>query len=224
VTNAGKTGCVVGLSGGIDSAVIVSLCKLAFPNTTYGIYMPMRNNVNGDSHKRAVELSNLKKIKSILRSIPVLEGGYSDKAKGNYHARRRMSELYLFAEENDSLVIGTDNACENYIGFFTKHGDGGVDINPLGKFLKSEVFELGVQLKVPASIIKATPSAELWNGQTDEDEMGFTYEQLESYIKCLNGKGLKHCGLSSEIMNKIKLMHELTQHKRELPAECPKNC
>ena len=201
VEESGRTGCMVGVSGGIDSAVIVSLCKRAFPDTTFGLSMPMLTNTDGASRKRAIELCEqldvplaLKQI-SPLKSIPnesKLTKSQIDVAKGNYYARQRMANLYLGAECNDALVIGTDNAVENYIGYFTKFGDGGVDMNPIAKYVKSEVKELGRLLGVTDAILNATPSAELFEDQTDEGELGMSYDDIEWAMTIIKNWGNLH--------------------------------
>lgn len=243
VRGAGKTGCIVGVSGGIDSAVVVSLCKLAFPKTTYGILMPA-NYENIKSTDRARELCVNKKIPYLYHSfrtkwITDYSDGYdysgnkikrqtTSKSTGNISARMRMIILYHYAEINDCLVIGTDNLSENFMGYFSKGGDGMVDINPIGKYFKREVYELGKALKVPTSIMKAKPSAELWDGQTDEDEMGFTYDQIEKVIETFKWNPhdnlipeivLRDYNISKNISEKILFMHKNTEHKRIIPKE-----
>ena len=235
VTGAGKDACVVGVSGGIDSAVIASLCKIAFPDTTYGISMPI--SANSESTWRAFELCEKINIQihTHLVTVEPLTFGLAnrnygrkardcvyinDKVKGNYLARQRMATLYAYAEMLNGLVIGTDNLSENYIGYFTKYGDGGVDINPIGKYFKSEVYELAKYLNVPDSIINAVPSAELWEGQTDEGELGFSYDDLEKFIKVYvyeDHKILEE--IPEEIQYKIWDMAFKSSHKRNTSKE-----
>ena len=224
VAGAGKTGCVVGISGGVDSAVVAYLCLKAFPETTYFIQMPEETQIMRDSTIRSTNLIKGEDQDRMFMS-PVRFDKYIDatllekyndvivtkKAIGNYLARQRMATLYLYAETLGCLVVGTDNKSENYLGFFTKYGDGGVDINPIGKYLKSEVYELAKYLGVPQEIIEAVPSAELWDGQTDEEELGFTYAQFEDYA---NGKEVP-----DDVLVKIGLQHIFTSHKRTMPKE-----
>lgn len=224
VEGAGKTGCVVGLSGGIDSAVIASLCKIAFPDTTFCVNMPTAKNMN--STFRAADFAHDLSCNYFVDALNYEQMKLcevTDLAIGNFNARMRMAKLYYWAECYNSLVIGTDNKCENYIGYFTKYGDGGVDINPIGQYMKSEVFELGKILGVSDAILNATPSAELMNGQTDEGELGFTYDQLEWAIKILETDPLKILEVGDsdkvEILTKVHDMHLKTEHKRIISKE-----
>ncbi len=120
-----------------------------------------------------------------------------------------MTVLYYYAAVKGYRVMGTGNKSEIYIGYFTKHGDGAADLEPLGDLTKSEVKELGAYLGVPRIIIEKKPTAGLWEGQTDEGEMGFSYEQLDRYLK---GQPLEE-----EIREKIVSLHDQSEHKRLLP-------
>ena len=228
VINVGKTGCVVGVSGGVDSAVTVLLCKIAFPNSTYGISMPgnvkytyQEDEKTSDSTQRALTLCCDHKIPLFRENVHFDIDGSSlnpvnKYTKGNYLARKRMAILYYYAECLNSFVVGTDNKCESFIGYFTKYGDGGVDINPLGEYLKSEVYELGKELGVTKAIMTCSPSAELYENQTDEEELGFSYKHLENFIT--NPEAYK--GFPEEVAVRIREMHAITEHKRNLPPVC----
>jgi NAD+ synthase len=226
VKNANKDGCIVGVSGGVDSAVIVSLCKLAFPQSTYGLSMPCSLKINSDSTKRALELCNNLKVELFKEDISprlTIKDNSTSLSLGNYYARQRMANLYFYAENLHLLVIGTDNKSENYIGYFTKYGDGGVDINPIGQYYKSEVYELAKYLGVPKSILEAAPSAELWDGQTDETEIGMTYDELESCIKWLslnlNSRHVTKPDMTHDKINLVNRLHKVSEHKRIIPKE-----
>nr|WP_318028975.1 NAD(+) synthase [Mycoplasmopsis bovis] len=130
-------------------------------------------------------------------------------AISNIKPRLRMTALYAYAQQNNYLVMGTDNQDEYFIGYFTKHGDGGVDLLPISKLLKSEVREIAKYLNVPESIINKKPSAGLWEGQSDEDELGFTYNELDKYL--LNDKD----GIRENSIVKIERMHKTSAHKRD---------
>jgi NAD+ synthase len=130
-------------------------------------------------------------------------------ARANLKARLRMVTLYYIANQLNYLVAGSGNRSELTIGYFTKHGDSGVDILPLGNLVKGEVVELARYLKVPPQIIDKPPSAGLWEDQTDEAEMGFSYEILDRYI--LTGEA------PEEIKRKIEAMRAAADHKRKIP-------
>ncbi len=130
-------------------------------------------------------------------------------ALGNIKPRLRMLVLYFYANLRNYLVVGTGNRSELAVGYFTKYGDGGVDILPLGNLVKRQVRELASFLGVPEEIIKKPPSAGLWEGQTDEGELGITYELLDAYL--LSG------GVPPEVKEKIEAMKKRSEHKRRMP-------
>jgi NAD+ synthase len=135
-------------------------------------------------------------------------------AAANIKPRLRMTALYFFAAINSYLVAGTSNKSELYVGYFTKHGDGGVDFEPIGHLVKSEVRDIARYLEVPAAIIERPPTAGLWEGQTDEDEMGITYEELDHYI--LTGAG------PEQVMTHADQLMKKSEHKRCLPPIPPR--
>jgi len=216
VINANAKGLVFGLSGGIDSAVIAALSKKAFSEDSLGLIMPIHSDPRDEEHALLVANAlNLKTIKvdlggtydSFLKST---NSEYENKlANANIKPRLRMTALYYFAQNNGYLVAGSSNRAELEVGYFTKHGDSGSDLLPLGNFVKSEVRELAKALEIPDIIINKPPSAGLWTNQTDEEEMGFGYDLLDKYIK--TGEG------PEEITNKIKRMNSISNHKREYP-------
>jgi NAD+ synthase len=197
VRSAGCKGVVLGLSGGIDSSVLAVLCIKVLPQNTLGIIMPCHS-VEEDR----VHAETLAKKFSIPTKTAVLDGTYDTLlkilpdfqpdpsltrlAQANLKARLRMVTLYHTANQLKYLVAGSGNRSEMTVGYFTKHGDSGVDILPLGNLVKKQVRELARYLKIPQEIIDKPPSAGLWAGQTDEGEMGFSYEALDNYI--LTGK------------------------------------
>ena len=214
VKDCGMEGCVVGLSGGIDSAVTSVLCKKAFPDNTLGVIMPCYSGQeDGKDARKIADKFNIEYISKDLTPVLdeflyVLEGKKDYEANmeiANMKPRLRMVTLYYYAAKNNYLVIGTDNWSELKVGYFTKHGDGGVDIAPLGRLVKTEVRELAGHLGIPEKIINKPPSAGLWEGQTDEAEMGISYEVLDDYI--LTGKA------SQEKQEKIEDMSRTNSHK-----------
>ncbi|SET67564.1 NAD+ synthetase [Salinibacillus kushneri] len=230
VKESGVNGLLVGISGGIDSAVVAHLIKRAFPNDSLGVIMPCKSNPDDKKFaEMVVESSGIKSIKvDLTESHEVLYSTIQNQLKeqnelneskarladANLRARLRMSTLYTMATNYGYLVTGTDNAAEWYTGYFTKFGDGGVDLVPLLHFTKGEVRELAKELGVPDEIINKAPSAGLWEGQTDEHEMGTTYDNIDKYIR---GESVPE-----EDKNIIENMHERTAHKRELPKSPPK--
>lgn len=218
-------GILVGLSGGIDSSVVACLIKKAFPENSIGVVLPCKSNPKDRADGIAVaeacgldyievELTDAHKI-ILDRTLAALHEKQSNKqlTDANLRARLRMSTLYTVSSELGYLVAGTDNAAELFTGYFTKYGDGGVDILPIARLSKREVFEWAKHLGVPQSVIDRKPSAGLWEGQTDEDEMGVTYDAIDDYLE---GKPV-----SDEDKAVIERMNKVTEHKRVMPPMPP---
>jgi NAD+ synthase len=220
VQAAGCKGTVLGMSGGIDSSVVAALCVKVFPKNTMGLIMPCHSVDTDRIHAGAVA----KKF-SIPTKTVILDGVYDTLlkvlpdfkpdpslmrlAQANLKARLRMITLYYTANQLKCLVIGSGNRSELTVGYFTKHGDSGVDILPIGNLVKKQVRELARYLNIPQEIIDKPPSAGLWAGQTDEGEMGFTYEALDNYI--LTGKA------PDELKKLIEGMRASSAHKCATP-------
>ncbi|MGL4343548.1 MAG: NAD(+) synthase [Metamycoplasmataceae bacterium] len=212
VKKTGAKGVVIGISGGIDSALVASIAKKAFPNNSLGILMPINKSRKFDVD-HGIELCQ--KI-NLDYQIINLENEYIDfKNKiniqkiltgANLQARLRMITLYAIAQEKDYLVLGTDNKAEYDLGYFTKYGDGACDLLPIVHLFKSQVFELAKILDLPQNIIQKIPSGGLWENQEDEKELGFTYNDYEKFCK----NELKN----TNIKNKILLQIAKTEHKR----------
>ncbi len=230
VESANMSGLLVGVSGGIDSAVVAGLIKKAFPDHSLGVIMPCSSNpkdredamlvVNGFNLEH-IELTLtephallLQSINEKLKAKNAFREEVSKLNDGNLRARLRMSTLYAVAGHYRYLVVGTDNAAEVYTGYFTKYGDGGVDLLPITHLKKSEVYEWGRYLGVPQEVLDRAPSAGLWENQTDENEMGTTYAMIDAL---LDGK---------EIPEKdrqiIERLHRISEHKRTMPPAPPK--
>lgn len=174
VKDANAKGLVFGLSGGIDSAVISGIAKLAFPETSLGIIMPCHSDPEDEQHGLIVaEALNLKTVKVDLAEtydiyLKSTELHSKNKmAKANIKPRLRMTTLYYYAQDYNYLVVGSSNKSEFVVGYFTKHGDSGVDLLPLANFVKSEIRELANALNIPRIVIDKPPSAGLWENQTD---------------------------------------------------------
>jgi NAD+ synthase len=187
VKKANAKGIIFGLSGGLDSSVLAVLSKGAVDKNILGLIIPCYSgsqeikdarDVAGkfDIETKTVDISSI--YDKVLDVLPEADRV----AKGNLKARLRMVTLYYFANSMGYLVAGSGNKSELLVGYFTKYGDGGVDIMPLAGLLKTEVRELAYQLNIPENIIKKVPTAGLWEGQTDEDEMGVSYDELDKII------------------------------------------
>lgn len=216
VHEAKAKGVVFGLSGGIDSAVVAGLAKKAFPDNSLGVIMPCHSNPIDEEHGRLVaDAIGLKVEKvdltetydTLLKSIPFEAG--NKMALANIKPRLRMTTLYYYAQNLGYLVLGPSNKSEFTVGYFTKHGDSGVDLLPIASFTKTQVRDLARELKIPNIIIEKPPTAGLWENQTDEKEMGFGYDVLDKYIETKTGP--------EDIVEKIEHMNRISEHKRNMP-------
>lgn len=224
VKEGGCQGVVLGLSGGLDSAVVAALCKRAFPENSLGLIMPCHSDPQDASDAELVARRLALPTKTVvldrvydaliqaLRGSPYVPGERS-LALANIKPRLRMTVLYYWANELNYLVVGTGNKSEVTIGYFTKYGDGGVDILPLAGLVKAQVRELARHLDIPEAIINKPPSAGLWQGQTDEDEMGLTYAVLDNYL--LTGEA------PPQAAKRIEELRARSRHKRQPPAIPP---
>jgi len=220
VSSSGCRGVVVGMSGGLDSSVVAVLCHRAFPQSMLGVLMPCYSSQEDMEHAQAVatEFSIPTKtvvldsiFDTLLKALPgnKVDPNVSRLAEANLKARLRMLTLYYFANRLGYMVAGSGNRSELSVGYFTKYGDGGADILPLGNLVKGQVKELAGFLSIPQQIINKPPSAGLWEGQTDEGELGLSYEELDRYL--VTGEA------SSELKGKIESMIAATKHKRQPP-------
>ena len=220
VLAAGCNGVVVGLSGGVDSSVTAVLCYRAFPQSTLAVIMPCHSNKEDMAHARAVaERFSIPARTVVLDSVfdALLKALPDDKAdpdisrlaQANIKARLRMTTLYFFANRLKYMVVGAGNRDELSVGYFTKYGDGGVDILPLGNLLKRQIKELARFLGIPQEIIEKPRSAGLWEGQTDEEELGLSYDELDLYLA--SGE------VSAALKKRIESLIAASQHKRQPP-------
>jgi NAD+ synthase len=224
VAAAGAKGTVLGLSGGIDSSVAAVLCKRAYPETTLGVIMPCHSMGIDREHAELVADKFHIPVKvvvldeafdSLIRALPT--EGYASAtrqtAENNIKPRLRMVTLYYLANRLNYLVIGSSNKSELSVGYFTKHGDGGADLIPLSNLVKRQVRELAEYLDIPREIIDRPPSAGLWDGQTDEAELGLTYDELDRYL--ITDKA------EPKIKDRIDSKIKQSVHKRCLPLAPP---
>ncbi|NLB83462.1 MAG: NAD(+) synthase [Synergistaceae bacterium] len=219
IANAGARGGIVVLSGGIDSALVAVLLKKVSDNNMLTVYLPVHS-IEQDREDallmvktfdlpfQEVDLSPL--YDEFLASLGAED--VTAIAAANIKPRLRMTALYALGQSNNLLVCGTGNRPERHLGYFTKYGDGGADLLPLGDLLKSEVRSVSRYLGIPEPLIEKAPSAGLWTGQTDEEEMGMSYDVIDRYLA--EGKG------DDTITKRIERMHTLTAHKRVLPPVC----
>jgi NAD+ synthase len=220
VMAAGCRGVVLGLSGGIDSSVLAVLCKRAFPINTIGLVMPCYSIEEDREHAEVIARQFEIPTKTVVLNavydalINVLPDYKPDKAvarvaQANIKARLRMITLYYVANQMNYVVAGSSNRSEITVGYFTKHGDAGADILPLGNLVKKEVKETARFLGIPQEIIDKPPSAGLWPGQTDEGEMGLSYDTLDRYILTGNAP--------EDIKSRIEFLKATSQHKKKSP-------
>jgi NAD+ synthase len=222
VRSAGAEGIAVGLSGGVDSACVAGLAARAMgAQAVAGVLMPCHSDpIDAEYSYQVAEIFDLETVTvdltpvydSLVASLPL---SAKRLALANLKPRLRMTALYFVANDRNYLVAGTGNKSELMVGYFTKHGDGGVDMLPLGDLYKREVYDLARELGVPQSVIDRPPSAGLWPGQTDEEEMGLTYDALERALITLTIGG-DH-GVDRPALDRVRRMVSASAHKRSLP-------
>ncbi|MDO4493217.1 MAG: NAD(+) synthase [Clostridia bacterium] len=219
--DAGAAGIVYGNSGGKDSALVGALCKAACPNTV-GIILPCGSKQNyGSDRDDALLVAkhfgidvreiDLTAVKEAMLAAVSPAAAVTDAAKANISPRLRMTSLYAVAQSENRLVAGTGNYSEYYAGYFTKWGDGAYDLNPIADLTVTEIYEFLRYLGCPARIIEKAPSAGLFDGQTDEKEMGLTYAELDRYILTKEAE--------PAVKVKIEARHSATAHKRRTPCQ-----
>ncbi|MBE3520258.1 MAG: NAD(+) synthase [Firmicutes bacterium] len=229
-SRAGTDGAVVGVSGGVDSAVTLMLSCRAWPGKTLGLVLPCHSDPKdvedalrvirfAGCEYRVIDLSPAYDL--LVASFDAADPSGLDLwdrasldrqklARANLKPRLRMLTLYYHANALNRLVVGTGNRSEIYVGYFTKYGDGGVDILPLGDLVKREVKDMARYFGLPEDIVERVPSAGLWPDQTDEGEMGVEYRHLDGYLR---GEPVP-----PEVVRKVEEMHQRSAHKRQMPA------
>ena len=218
----GKEQAVIGLSGGIDSAVVLALlCEALSPQRVTAILMPNTKTTKKTSTSDAENLAKklncnyfLMPIDNIINSFSELPWEQKSISKANTCARIRANLLYNYANSFDSLVVGTGNKTEYYLGYFTKFGDGAADFFPIINLLKTEVRELAKELGLPSCFLEKAPSAELWENQEDEKELGLTYETIDSLLPLIL-EGKETPASQKDAVEKIKELIKKSEHKRK---------
>ncbi len=219
---AGSDGFVAGLSGGVDSSTAAALgVRAVGPDNVLGVLLPCHS--HSDDAELALLVAESLGIRTVTvdltetfdRLMDALPPTSHPLAAANIKPRLRMTALYYLAQSNNYLVLGSGNRSEIAVGYFTKYGDGGVDLLPLGGLLKTQVWELARELGVPQVVIDRPPSAGLWPGQTDEEEMGITYRELDRTLLAIERGGLS--SIPPDTMGKVREMMARSAHKRATP-------
>jgi len=217
--NSGRTGIVIGVSGGIDSAVAAAFCCRAIdPKKVLGLSLPSAISNPEDCKDAATLCTQLGMEHKVVSIEPMLEGframtGYTESRylTGNLMARIRMAVIYYYANLDHRLVCGTSNRSEYMLGYCTKYGDNAADLQPLLHLYKTEVYEYAHELGIPEAIIKKAPSAGLWEGQSDEEEIGLSYSEIDSSLKGLEQQGWEAV---TPLQEKVLALVKKSEHKR----------
>ncbi len=217
VVKAGAKGIVLGLSGGIDSAVVAALARRALGPDVLGLLLPCHSHrqdtedaltVAGHLGLETVTVDLTPAFDLLLTLLP----SAGTMVAANLKPRLRMMTLYHFAGLKKYLVAGTGNKSEISVGYFTKYGDGGADLLPLGDMLKSEVWAMAAQLGLPEAIIKKPPSAGLLPGQTDEGELNISYAELDQALKAIADR--RNETIPPGLRQRVEQLMKISEHKR----------
>jgi NAD+ synthase len=222
LVSAGADGYVLGLSGGVDSATTAGLAVRAVgPERVLAALLPCHSQPRdarlgqrvADTFGISTVTVDLSETFDLL--VEALPPAEHLLAKANIKPRLRMTALYFLAQSHNYLVLGGGNKTELEVGYFTKYGDGGVDLLPLGDLYKTEVWELARELGVPQEVIDRPPTAGLWPSQTDEDEMGITYEALDQTLRAIASGNTDD--IDPDTLEKVRGMMRNSAHKRAMP-------
>ena len=226
---AGFSKAVLGLSGGIDSALVAYLLRDALgKENVLAIMMPYKSS-NPDSLNHAKLVVEDLKINAKTIEITNMIDAYFKNEKeasslrmGNKMARERMSILFDYSSKENALVVGTSNKTEIYLGYSTQFGDSACALNPIGDLYKTNIWDLSRYLKIPNELIEKKPSADLWEGQTDEQEMGLTYKEADQvlYRMLEENKTVEEVlaeGFNKDLVDNIVRRMNRSEYKRRMP-------
>lgn len=232
VDDAGADGAVLGLSGGIDSTATAYLAAEALGEEhLHGIVMPSEVNTDENMNDAERVARTLGIEYDVVEIQPIAERFFDafpeaaddERAVGNVYVRTRGVLGYFVANHENKIVLGTGNRSEALLGYFTKYGDQAVDCNPIGNLYKQQVRQLASALGVPDDLVAKTPSAEMWSGQTDEEEMGMDYDTLDA-ILALHVDGplskaatVRHLDVTESQVDRTVELYERSEHKRHVP-------
>lgn len=217
VENAGAGGAAFGLSGGLDSAVVGALCARALGDRALGVIMPCMSQARDAEDamlvaaEYGIETMTVDLGPALETMLSLLPAG-REMAVSNLKVRLRMVTLYYIANDRGLLVAGPSNKSERSVGYFTKHGDGAADFYPLAGIYKTDLYEVARELGMPEAILEREPSAGLWEGQTDEREMGIAYRDLDPILKAFEHG--RTPGAPPELVAKVERMVAASGHKR----------
>jgi NAD+ synthase len=232
VDAAGVDRAVLGISGGVDSGLVTGLAAEALgPENVHGLVMPSTMN-DAETMSDAERVAQTFDVTSDVVEIePIAEAfldaypeGADDRlAAGNLRVRTRAVLNYLVANTENALVLGTGNRTEALIGYFTKYGDGAVDCHPIANCYKQQVRQLARHVGVPESVVARTPTAGMWVGQTDEEELGIEYDTLDSILALHIEGGVpvsataRELGIEETVVEHVRALYEGSEHKRQVP-------
>ena len=230
VHKAGFKKVILGLSGGIDSALVAFLATKALgAENVYTVMMPYKTSskesvLHAELVVKALGINNKKvEITPMADAYFAMNEDMSSLRKGNYMARTRMCVLFDNSAKEGAMVLGTSNKTEILLGYSTQFGDSASALNPIGDLYKAQVWALSEYMGVPSEVVKKKPSADLWEGQTDEQELGFSYQMADEILyylieERLEPKEIVEIGYDEKVVNAIMRKIKFSQYKRKLPV------